>query len=98
MRPGRVTDSQMVFTRFAMRLRASTVTQAAALSGAAALASYNYSATYCSSPPATDWPKLKADLMALCDDDSLPNPSVDGVAKDSLGGGGFVAQMLVRLT
>ena len=87
----------MVFARLAMRLRASTMTQAAALSGAAALASYTYSATHCSSPAATDWPKLKADLMALCDDDSLPNPSVDGVAKGSLGGGGFVAPMLVRL-
>ena len=43
-----------------------------------------------------DWEKLRADLVALCDDESAPNPSVDN-AGGSMGGGGCVAPMLVRL-
>jgi len=43
-----------------------------------------------------DWAQLKEDLVSLCDDESAPNPSVDG-ASGSLGGGGYVAPMLVRL-
>jgi len=43
-----------------------------------------------------DWGKLRKDLEAVCDDESLPNPSVDG-AGGSLGGGGYIAPMLVRL-
>ena len=43
-----------------------------------------------------DWEKLRADLVALCDDESAPNPSVDN-AGGSMGGGGYVAPMLVRL-
>jgi catalase (peroxidase I) len=43
-----------------------------------------------------DWTKLKKEIIALCDDEGAPNPSVDGAA-GSLGGGGYVGPMLVRL-
>jgi len=43
-----------------------------------------------------DWEKIKYDLVALCDDESAPNPSADA-AGGSMGGGGYVAPMLVRL-
>jgi len=46
--------------------------------------------------PKADWTKIKAEIVALCDDEGAPNPSVDG-ASGSLGGGGYVAPMLVRL-
>ena len=46
--------------------------------------------------PSADWAKLKADIVALCDDESNPNPSVDA-ADGSMGGGGYIAPMLVRL-
>lgn len=51
---------------------------------------------YFSSTPKADWAKIKTELEALMDDESAPNPSVDN-AGGSLGGGGYVAPMLVRL-
>lgn len=43
-----------------------------------------------------DWTKIEKELIELCDDEGAPNPSVDG-ASGSLGGGGYVGPMLVRL-
>merc|ERR1719473_2299998 len=43
-----------------------------------------------------DWDKIKKEIVALCDDEGAPNPSVDK-ASGSMGGGGYVAPMLVRL-
>jgi len=44
-----------------------------------------------------DWDKLKADITALCDDESAANPSVDAAPSGSFGGGGYVAPFLIRL-
>lgn len=46
--------------------------------------------------PKADWPKIKKQIEDMMDDAGSPNPSVDG-AQGSLGGGGYVGPMLVRL-
>ena len=43
-----------------------------------------------------DWTKIKKELVDLLDDESAPNPSVDA-ADGSMGGGGYVAPMMIRL-
>mmetsp|Transcript_51557 Transcript_51557/g.133941 ORF Transcript_51557/g.133941 Transcript_51557/m.133941 type:complete len:281 (+) Transcript_51557:27-869(+) len=89
----------MSFARALLRLRPS-LTAAAGLSGAIAAVNYSTSQqTHCLlgfGGPSADWKKIKAELVQLCEDESLPNPSVDG-AGGSLGGGGYIAPMLVRL-
>lgn len=82
-------------TRIAPRLRMA----AAGLATGSALVTLQQDPASCLlgfGGPKADWDKIKADLEALCDDDKAPNPSVDG-AGGSLGGGGYVAPMLVRL-
>ena len=73
---------------------------AAGLSGVFALTSYDQpQPAHCLlgfGSSAADWTKIKEALVELCDDESAPNPSVDN-ASGSLGGGGYVAPMLVRL-
>jgi len=49
------------------------------------------------SKAAPDWTKIRTELADLCADESAPNPSVDAAPTGSLGGGGYVAPMLVRL-
>jgi len=90
----------MSFARSLLRLRP-TLTQAAiAASGTAALyTAQQQQPSQClfgMGDSSVDWAKLKSDLADLCTDESAPNPSVDDAA-GSLGGGGYVAPMLVRL-
>jgi len=47
--------------------------------------------------PKADWAKIEQELVASCDDEHAGNPSVDAAPAGSLGGGGYVGPMLVRL-
>lgn len=86
----------MLLGRLARALPRLRVAAVATASGATVL--YASSPTQClfGAGPKADWDKIKAEIIALCDDDGAANPSVDN-APGSLGGGGYVAPMLVRL-
>jgi len=84
-----------VFSRLAPRLR----TLAAGGAATAIVASSTNSTADCLfgfGGPTADWGKIKNEIVALCDDEGAANPSVDN-APGSLGGGGYVGPMLVRL-
>jgi cytochrome c peroxidase len=46
--------------------------------------------------PKADWAQIKANLESLFGDEQVPNPSIDS-AEGAMGGGGFVAPLMVRL-
>jgi len=84
-----------VFSRLAPRLR----TLAAGGAATAIVASSTNSTADCLfgfGGPTADWGKIKNEIVALCDDEGAANPSGDN-APGSLGGGGYVGPMLVRL-
>jgi len=85
-----------MFSRLSLASRIVAPAAGAFLASGAAL--YNATAAPAAECRASgpNWYQVKADIVKLCDNEEAKNPSVDGAA-GSVGGGGYVAPMLVRL-